>query len=65
MPPTFKEIRHIMNIATVHAVAPILKMVTFDADDTIYEDGGESHLVLARTMVKRCIDNHALAVLQA
>jgi len=67
VPPTFKEIRHIMNIATVraqmgqgiferahvfdrlsflswmpqiHAVTPHLRMVTFDADDTIYEDGG-------------------------
>lgn len=40
MPPTFKEVRHIINIATVHGVAPVLKMVTFDADDTIYEDGG-------------------------
>lgn len=38
--PTFQEIRHILNIATVHAVSPVLKMVTFDADDTIYEDGG-------------------------
>ena len=73
VPPTFKEVRHVMNIATVcaawvpyelrpvaapgcartrshdcrgvvglqiHAVTPHLKMVTFDADDTIYEDGG-------------------------
>ncbi|OQR95712.1 IMP-specific 5'-nucleotidase [Thraustotheca clavata] len=38
--PTFKEIRHILNLATVHALAPSVKMVTFDADDTIYEDGG-------------------------
>ncbi|EQC29746.1 hypothetical protein SDRG_12518 [Saprolegnia diclina VS20] len=38
--PTFKEVRHILNLATIHAIAPTLKMVTFDADDTIYEDGG-------------------------
>lgn len=40
VPPTFKEIRHILNIATAHAAAPRLQMVTLDADDTIYEDGG-------------------------
>jgi IMP and pyridine-specific 5'-nucleotidase len=43
VPPTFKEVRHIINIATVHGVAPVLKMVTFDADDTIYEDGGTAN----------------------
>jgi IMP and pyridine-specific 5'-nucleotidase len=40
VPPTFKEVRHILNLATVHAIASKLKLVTFDADDTIYEDGG-------------------------
>lgn len=40
MPPTFREVRHILNLATIHAIAGHLKLVTFDADDTIYEDGG-------------------------
>ncbi|ETV66923.1 hypothetical protein, variant [Aphanomyces astaci] len=40
VPPTFKDVRHILNLATIHAIAPTLKLVTFDADDTIYEDGG-------------------------
>lgn len=40
MPPTFKEVRHILNLATINAIADHLKLVTFDADDTIYEDGG-------------------------
>lgn len=40
MPPTFKEVRHILNLATINAIAGHLKLVTFDADDTIYEDGG-------------------------
>lgn len=40
MPPTFKEIRHVLNLATIEAIAGDLKLVTFDADDTIYEDGG-------------------------
>ena len=38
--PTFKEVRHILNIAAINAIAPKLRMVTLDADDTIYEDGG-------------------------
>lgn len=40
VPPTFKEVRHILNVATTNAIAGKLKLVTFDADDTIYEDGG-------------------------
>ncbi|OWZ20209.1 IMP-specific 5'-nucleotidase [Phytophthora megakarya] len=40
VPPTFKEVRHILNLATTNAIASKLKLVTFDADDTIYEDGG-------------------------
>lgn len=40
VPPTFKEVRHILNLATINAIAAHLKLITFDADDTIYEDGG-------------------------
>ncbi|TDH70523.1 hypothetical protein CCR75_002827 [Bremia lactucae] len=40
VPPSFKEVRHILNLATTNAIASKLKLVTFDADDTIYEDGG-------------------------
>uniref|UniRef100_M4BE62 IMP-specific 5'-nucleotidase 1 n=1 Tax=Hyaloperonospora arabidopsidis (strain Emoy2) TaxID=559515 RepID=M4BE62_HYAAE len=40
VPPTFREIRHVLNLATTNAIAGKLKLVTFDADDTIYEDGG-------------------------
>ncbi|TMW58503.1 hypothetical protein Poli38472_010062 [Pythium oligandrum] len=40
VPPTFKEVRHVLNLSVVNAIAGKLKLVTFDADDTIYEDGG-------------------------
>jgi IMP and pyridine-specific 5'-nucleotidase len=40
VPPTFKEIRLIFARSIIHAFAPEGKLVTFDADDTIYEDGG-------------------------
>ena len=40
IPPTFKEIRHILNLASIKAIASTIHLVTFDADDTIYADGG-------------------------
>jgi len=39
VPPNFAEIRHILNIAQIHASAPTLKLATFDADGTLYDDG--------------------------
>lgn len=39
VPPNFAEIRHILNIAQLHASAEELAMITFDADGTIYADG--------------------------
>lgn len=37
--PTFAEVRRIFNLASVHAIAPVVKLITLDADDTIYGDG--------------------------
>lgn len=37
--PNFAEVRHIINIAQVHASAKTVKLVTFDADGTLYADG--------------------------
>eukprot|EP00898_Chlorokybus_atmophyticus_P003284 jgi/Chlat1/3957/Chrsp26S08869 len=39
VPPNFAEIRHVLNIAQVHASADTLKLITFDADGTLYADG--------------------------
>lgn len=39
VPPNFAEIRHVLNIAQVHAIAEKLALITFDADGTIYADG--------------------------
>ncbi|XP_024394902.1 IMP-specific 5'-nucleotidase 1 [Physcomitrium patens] len=39
VPPNFAEIRHVLNIAQVHAIAEKLSLITFDADGTIYADG--------------------------
>ncbi len=40
VPPTFNEIRHILNLAQVIGIGPKLKLITFDGDQTLYSDGG-------------------------
>ncbi|KAJ2508168.1 IMP 5'-nucleotidase [Coemansia sp. RSA 2052] len=39
VPPSFNDIRRILNMAQVIAIAPQLKLVTFDGDMTLYADG--------------------------
>jgi IMP and pyridine-specific 5'-nucleotidase len=39
VPPSFNDIRHILNIAQVTAVRDTVRLVTFDGDKTLYEDG--------------------------
>jgi IMP and pyridine-specific 5'-nucleotidase len=40
VPPNFAELRHVLNIAQVHASARAgLRLITFDADGTLYADG--------------------------
>ncbi len=40
VPPNFAELRHVLNIAQVHASATAgLELITFDADGTLYADG--------------------------
>lgn len=58
--PNFAEIRHILNIAQVHASAPQLRLLTFDADGTLYEDG--AHLEEDDTMISRIITLMRLGV---
>ena len=40
VPPSFSECRKILNLATVQSCARTLQLLTFDADDTLYSDGG-------------------------
>lgn len=40
VPPSFRETRTIINHATIHSMATHLKLLTLDADCTIYSDGG-------------------------
>jgi IMP and pyridine-specific 5'-nucleotidase len=40
VPPTFSEVRSVLNLAVVAACAPSLQLLTLDADETLYSDGG-------------------------
>lgn len=40
LPPTFNEVRHILNLAQVMALSQSLSMISFDGDQTLYSDGG-------------------------
>lgn len=53
VPPNFAEIRHILNIAQVHNSADTLKLMTFDADGTLYADG--SHMEHDNEMIQHII----------
>lgn len=53
VPPNFAEFRHILNIAQVHASAENLRLMTFDADGTLYEDG--SHFLQDNQMIKHLV----------
>lgn len=37
--PSFNDVRYILNYAQVYAIASSLKLVTFDGDMTLYQDG--------------------------
>ncbi|KAJ2791355.1 IMP 5'-nucleotidase [Coemansia linderi] len=39
VPPSFNDVRRILNMAQAMAIAPQLKLVTFDGDMTLYADG--------------------------
>ena len=39
VPPSFNDIRHLLNRAQILSIAPNLKLMTFDGDMTLYADG--------------------------
>lgn len=41
VPPSFNDVRHILNFAQVNAIANTLKFITFDGDMTLYADGAD------------------------
>ncbi|KAH7622210.1 putative IMP-specific 5'-nucleotidase 1 [Nannochloris sp. 'desiccata'] len=53
VPPNFAEMRHILNIAQLHASSETLRLVTFDADGTLYADG--AHMQHDNAMISMII----------
>mmetsp|Transcript_26481 Transcript_26481/g.103144 ORF Transcript_26481/g.103144 Transcript_26481/m.103144 type:complete len:405 (-) Transcript_26481:1695-2909(-) len=43
IPPSFNDIRHVLNIAQLFALRKTVKLITFDGDQTLYQDGGDFH----------------------
>ncbi len=39
IPPSFNDIRHILNLAQIKQIVPNVKLLTFDGDQTLYQDG--------------------------
>ncbi|RIB28395.1 IMP-specific 5'-nucleotidase 1 [Gigaspora rosea] len=54
VPPSFNDIRRILNTAQIIAIAPKLKLITFDGDMTLYDDGKdfEQDSALVNLLVK-------------
>lgn len=52
--PTFNEVRHILNLAQCMELgaSQLLKMISFDGDQTLYSDGGnfEKNEIIAKTI---------------
>ena len=53
VPPNFAEIRHVLNLAQVRALAPSVQLICSDADGTLYGDG--QHLEQDCKMVDRLV----------
>ncbi|ORZ34340.1 IMP-specific 5'-nucleotidase-domain-containing protein [Catenaria anguillulae PL171] len=53
VPPSFNEIRAILNTAQLMALAPSIQLITFDGDVTLYDDGCnlESDSIMVQLLV--------------
>eukprot|EP00201_Polytomella_parva_P015416 CAMPEP_0175050918 /NCGR_PEP_ID=MMETSP0052_2-20121109/7512_1 /TAXON_ID=51329 ORGANISM="Polytomella parva, Strain SAG 63-3" /NCGR_SAMPLE_ID=MMETSP0052_2 /ASSEMBLY_ACC=CAM_ASM_000194 /LENGTH=377 /DNA_ID=CAMNT_0016315147 /DNA_START=281 /DNA_END=1412 /DNA_ORIENTATION=- len=68
VPANFAELRHVVNIAQVYASAPTLKLITFDADGTLYADGahiGQDNQMIAHIVNLMCNNVHVAIVTAA
>ena len=41
VPPSFNDIRYLLNLAQIHAISGELELITFDGDMTLYADGAD------------------------
>lgn len=68
IPPSFNEIRHILNLAQIIEIGSNLKFISFDGDQTLYSDGGNfdaSNDELALAIIRLLCHNVKVAVITA
>ncbi|KAJ2706511.1 IMP 5'-nucleotidase [Coemansia sp. IMI 203386] len=67
VPPSFNDIRRILNLAQVMAIANSLRLVTFDGDMTLYADGQnfEQDNELTSLLISLLRRNIAVAIVTA
>ncbi|KAJ1663093.1 IMP 5'-nucleotidase [Coemansia sp. RSA 1813] len=67
VPPSFNDVRRILNMAQLMAIAPRLRLVTFDGDMTLYDDGQnfEADSDLTRLLVSLLQRGIAVAIVTA
>lgn len=68
IPPSFNEIRHILNLAQIIEIGSNLKFISFDGDQTLYSDGGNFDAAndeLALAIIRLLCHNVKVAVITA
>ncbi|KAJ1801337.1 IMP 5'-nucleotidase [Coemansia sp. RSA 2399] len=67
VPPSFNDVRRILNMAQLMAISPKLQLVTFDGDMTLYDDGRnfEEDSDLTRLLVALLRRGIAVAIVTA
>ncbi|KAH6562143.1 hypothetical protein BASA50_003086 [Batrachochytrium salamandrivorans] len=67
VPPSFNDIRHILNFAQIKAISPTLKLITFDGDMTLYADGADfaRDSQLVKLLVSLLAANISVAIVTA
>ncbi|SCP02514.1 IMP-specific 5'-nucleotidase, putative [Plasmodium malariae] len=64
-PPTFNEVRHILNLAQILSVEDGLDLLTFDADETLYPDGYDFHDEVLASYISSLLKKMNIAIVTA
>ncbi|VWU52382.1 IMP-specific 5'-nucleotidase, putative, partial [Hepatocystis sp. ex Piliocolobus tephrosceles] len=64
-PPTFNEVRHILNLAQILSLEDGLDLLTFDADETLYPDGSNFHDEILASYISSLLKKMKIAIVTA
>ncbi|CAG9475408.1 IMP-specific 5'-nucleotidase, putative [Plasmodium vivax] len=64
-PPTFNEVRHILNLAQILSLEDGLDLLTFDADETLYPDGYDFHDEVLASYISSLLKKMNIAIVTA